>query len=141
MDQVISRSAAARRFNLFLLGAFAGLALLLAAIGIYGVLAYSVSRRTHEIGIRMALGARPGDVVRMILGQGARVVCLGMLMGMVGALSLGRLLQEMLFEIRPSDPATLGGVVLALGTVAWTASYIPARRATRIEPVVALRHE
>jgi putative ABC transport system permease protein len=141
MDQVISRSTAARRFNLFLLGAFAGLALLLAAIGIYGVLAFSVSRRTHEIGIRMALGARPSNVVRMIFGEGTRVVGLGMLLGIAGALSLGRFLQKMLFEVRPADPLTFAGVVVALGLVAWAASYIPARRATRIEPVAALRHE
>ena len=141
MEQVISRSTSARRFNLILLATFAALALALAAIGIYGVLAYSVARRTHEIGVRMALGARAGDVVRLVLGQGLRVTAFGLLLGAAGALALTRFLQGLLFEVRPTDPPTFAGVLLLLGVVALAASYFPARRATRIEPTVALRHE
>jgi len=141
MAQVINRSTSARRFNLFLLGSFATLALVLAAIGIYGVLAYSVTQRTHEIGVRMALGARAGDVVRLVLGQGLRVTTIGVAFGVAGALSLTRFLEGLLFEVRPTDPPTFAGVLFMLGLVALAASYFPARRATRIEPTVALRHE
>jgi predicted permease len=141
MDQVIGKSTATRRFNLFLIGAFAALALLLAAIGIYGVLAFSVSKRAHEIGIRMALGARSRDVARMVIGQGMRVVGIGIFAGALGALLLGRFLQSMLFEIRAIDPLTFVAVVIALGVAAWAASYLPARRAMRVDPMVALRYE
>ena len=141
MEQVVSRSTATRRFNLFLLGAFSALALLLAAIGIYGMLAYSVSRRTHEIGVRMALGARRGDVVRLVLGQGAPVFALGIVLGAAGALGLTRLLEGMLYEVKPADPVTFVGVLILLGGVALAAGYFPARRAARIEPVTALRQE
>lgn len=141
MEQVVSRSTATRRFNLFLLGAFSALALLLAAIGIYGMLAYSVTRRTHEIGVRMALGARSGDLVRLVLGQGVPVLALGIALGAAGALGLTRLLEGMLYEVKPADPVTFVGVLILLGGVALAASYFPARRAARIEPVTALRHE
>lgn len=141
MDQVIGKSTSARRFNLFLIGAFAALALLLAAIGIYGVLAFSVSKRAHEIGIRMALGARSSDVARMVIAQAMRVVGIGVLVGGLGALLLGRFLQNMLYQIRAIDPLTFVGVVIALGVAAWAASYLPARRATRVDPMVALRYE
>jgi predicted permease len=141
MEQVISRSTSARRFNLFLLASFAALALVLAAIGIYGVLAYSVTLRTHEIGVRMALGARAGDVLRLVLGQGLRVTAIGVVFGIAGALGLTRFLQGLLFEVRPTDPPTFAAVLLLLGGVALAASYFPARRAIRIEPMVALRHQ
>ena len=141
MDPVIGRSTAARRFNLLLIGAFAALALLLAAIGLYGVLAFSVSKRAHEIGIRMALGARSTDVSRMVVGQAFRMVGIGILIGGLGALLLGRFLQNMLFEIRAIDPLTFVGVVIALGVAAWAASYLPARRAVRVDPMIALRYE
>ena len=141
MDQVISRSTATRRFNVLLLGSFAAVALALAGIGIYGLLAYSVSRRTHEIGVRMALGARGGDVVRLVLGQGLPVTACGIALGAAGALVLSRLLQDLLFEVSPADPATFACVLFLLGCVALAASYLPARRATRIEPVSALRQE
>jgi predicted permease len=141
MEEVIHRSTGARRFNLFLLASFAALALILAAIGIYGVLAYAVTRRTHEIGVRMALGARGPDVLRLVLGQGARVTVFGIVIGVAGAMFLTRFLQEMLYHVRPTDPMTFGGVILTLLAVALVASYIPARRATQVDPMQSLRHE
>jgi putative ABC transport system permease protein len=141
MSEVINRSTASRRFNLALLGSFAALALVLAAIGIYGVLAFSVARRTHEIGVRMALGARRGDVVRLVLGQGLRVTGIGIAVGVVGAFGLTRFLHSLLYEVRPTDPPTFLAVLVLLGAVALAASYIPALRATRVDPMVALRYE
>src|SRR5271167_33689 len=141
MDEVISRSTASRRFSLVLVGSFAALALVLAAIGIYAVLAYSVARRTHEIGVRMALGARGGDVVRLVLGQGLRVTAIGIVFGIAGALVLTRFLQSLLYEVRPTDAPTFVGVLLVLVGVSVAASYLPARRAMRVDPIVALRYE
>jgi predicted permease len=141
MDEVISRSTASRRFSLVLLAAFAALALLLAAIGIYAVLAYSVARRTHEIGVRMALGARSGDVVRLVLGQGLRVTAIGIVFGVAGALGSTRFLQSLLYEVQPTDPPTFIGALLLLVSVSVAASYLPARRAVRVDPMVALRNE
>jgi putative ABC transport system permease protein len=141
MDQIITRSTESRRFSLVLIGAFAALALVLAAIGIYAVLAYSVARRTHEIGVRMALGARSGDVLRLVLGQGLRVTAIGIVFGVVGALVLTRFLQSLLYEVRPTDPTTFLGALLLLVTVSVAASYLPARRAMRVDPMVALRYE
>jgi predicted permease len=141
MDQVIRRSTASRRFSLVLLGSFAALALVLAAIGIYAVLAYSVARQTHEIGVRMALGARSGDVVRLVLGQGLRVTAIGIVFGVAGALGLTRFLQSLLYEVRPTDPPTFVGVLLLLVSVSVAASYLPASRAMRVDPMVALRYE
>jgi ABC-type antimicrobial peptide transport system permease subunit len=141
MEQVIAQSTSTRRFNLFLLGSFAILALALSAIGIYGIVAYSVTRRTHEIGLRMALGATRGDIIRLVLGPGTRVTTVGIVLGVAGALGVTRLLEALLFEVRPTDPATFAAVLLLLGGVALTASCLPARRAMRIEPVAALRRE
>jgi putative ABC transport system permease protein len=141
MDQVIRRSTESRRFSLILLGAFAALALVLAAIGIYAVLAYSVARRTHEIGVRMALGARSGDVVRLVLGQGLRVTAIGIVFGVVAALGLTRFLRSLLYEVQPTDTPTFVAVLLLLLSVAIAASYLPARRAMRVDPMVALRYE
>jgi putative ABC transport system permease protein len=141
MEQVIQRTNSARRFSLFLLVSFAGLAVVLAAIGIYGVLAYTVTQRTHEIGVRMALGAEVRHVVRLVLGQGALVAGIGMAVGAAGALMVARGLQDMLYQVRPTDPSTFVAVLAMIGAVALGASYIPARRASKVDPLVALRHE
>jgi putative ABC transport system permease protein len=141
MDQVISESTTPRRFGLFLLGGFAMLALMLSAIGIYGVIAYSVVRRVHEMGIRMALGAQRGDVMRLVIGQGMRLLAAGMVIGTLGALALTRALASFLYGVRPTDPVTFSAVVAILVGVAFLACYIPARRATRVDPMVALRYE
>ena len=141
MEQVVAASTAGPRFHLLLLGAFAGVAVLLAALGIHGVMSYTVSRRTNEIGIRMALGARPADVRWLIVGHGMLVALGGAVVGLAGALGLTRLMSSLLYGVGASDPATFLAVSLLLGAVALTASYIPARRATRIDPLTALRCE
>jgi predicted permease len=141
MDQLLSRSVASERFDLFLLALFAALALGLAAVGIYGVLAFSISRRTHEIGIRLALGAHRGDILRLVVRQGMMPVFSGIALGIAGALGLTRLMASMLFGVRATDPATFIAVAVLLATVAMMACYVPARRATRVDPIVALRHD
>ena len=141
MEQVRSGAVAMRRFNMTLLSVFAGLALLLAIIGIYGVIAYSVAQRTHEIGVRMALGAKRGDILRLVLNQGMVLVGLGIAFGIAGALALTRLLEGYLFEVKPTDPIAFAATALVLAGVAMLASYIPARRATKVDPLIALRHE
>jgi len=141
MDEVISESTTPRRFNLFLLAGFASLALILSAVGIYGVIAYSVVRRIHEIGIRMALGAQRRDVMRLVVGQGLLLLGIGIVVGILGALALTRWLASFLYGIRPTDPATFGCVIVILAGVAFVASYIPARRATTVDPMMALRDE
>jgi len=141
MRQVVSNSVAQRRFQALLLGGFAGAALLLAAIGIYGVISYSVTRRRNEIGIRVALGASRRDVSGMVLRQGMRPVAVGLLIGLGGAVALGRVLQVLLYEIHPSNPLVLTTVALLLGLTAALACYVPARRATAIDPAIALRYE
>jgi putative ABC transport system permease protein len=141
MEQALSESVAPRRFNMLLLAAFAGLALLLASIGIYGVMSYSVSQYTHEIGIRMALGARAADVLQLIVRQGMYLVLIGLAIGAAGALALTRVMSSLLFDVKPADPLTFVSVSTLLAAVAFAASYIPARRATRVDPMIALRYE
>jgi putative ABC transport system permease protein len=141
MDQVVARSMANRRFSLELLGVFATAALLLAAIGIYGVMAYSFSQRTHEVGIRVALGAQRLDILRMAIGEGMLVVAIGLIVGIAGALAVTRVFQSMLFGVNATDPITLAVVAGILAGVALLACYIPARRATRVDPLTALRVE
>jgi putative ABC transport system permease protein len=141
LDQLVAKSASEPRFQTVLLASFGALALLLALIGIYGVISYSVVQRTHEIGVRMALGARPGHVMRLVVGQGARVALGGLVFGIAGGLGLTRFLESMLFEVKPTDPLTFTGVALLLLLVALLACYIPARRAMRVDPMVALRYE
>jgi predicted permease len=141
MEQVVTQANARPRFYVLLLGAFASIALVLAAVGIYGVISYSVSRRTHEIGLRMALGAGERDVLRLVVRQGMRVALAGAAAGLVGALLLTRLMSTLLYGVRSTDPATFLAVTLVLTAVAVVATYIPARRAARIDPLVALRHD
>jgi predicted permease len=141
MDQVISESTTPRRFNLFLLAGFASLALILSAIGIYGVIAYSVVRRVHEIGVRMALGAQRRDVMRLVVGQGLVLLGIGVLVGILGTLALTRSLESFLYGIRATDPVTFACVVVILAGVALVACYIAARRATKVDPIIALRYE
>jgi len=141
MDERIGRSLESRRFNMILLAAFAALALALAAIGIYGILAYAVTERTHEIGVRLALGAQPRDVLSMIVAQGMAMTAAGAAIGVVAALAVTRLMSSLLFGISAADPMTFAAIPLLLGVVAFVACYVPARRATRVDPLVALRTE
>jgi putative ABC transport system permease protein len=140
-DEIVARSISEPRFYMILLGAFAAMAVFLAALGIFGVLSYAVVQRSREIGIRMALGAHPGAVLRMVLGQAAALAAIGVLLGLVGAVALSRAIGSLLFELSPTDPLTLGGTAVLLGTVALLASYLPARRATHVDPLLALRSE
>jgi putative ABC transport system permease protein len=141
VDDMLSGDVASERFNLALLGSFAVLSLLLAVIGIYGVMAYAVGQRTHEIGIRLALGAVPGNVLRMILLQGAKLAILGVVLGLGAGLALTRLLSTMLFQVKATDPLTFAAGALILFAAAIAACVIPARRATKVSPLVALRYE
>jgi predicted permease len=141
MQDVMSASIAARQFNTLLLGIFAALALTLAIIGIYGVMSYAVAQRTREIGIRMALGAARAQTLRMIIGQGAMLAGMGVVLGLVGAFALTRLMSKMLFEVRATDPVVFIGAAVTLLLVACAACVPPAWRATRVDPLVALRSE
>jgi ABC-type antimicrobial peptide transport system permease subunit len=141
LDGIISRSLAARRFSMILLGIFAALALVLSCVGIYGVISYLVGQRTHEIGIRMALGAQRKDVLRLILAQGSKMALVGVAVGIAGSLALTRLMAKLLFGVSVYDPLTFLAVAGLLILVALAACYIPARRAMRVDPMVALRYE
>jgi putative ABC transport system permease protein len=141
MDRVVADANAQPRFEMLLLGVFAAVALVLAAVGIYGVMSYSVARRTREIGIRISLGASRAEVLRMVVGQGMTQVLAGAAAGIVGALLLAQLMAKMLYGVRPSDPVTFGGVAVVLGVAALLATCVPARKAIQIEPMAALRNE
>ncbi|HEX9942588.1 MAG TPA: FtsX-like permease family protein, partial [Thermoanaerobaculia bacterium] len=141
IEEVIEASLTQRRFNTFLFLTFGGIALALTVIGIYGVMAYSVAQRTRDMGVRMALGAQQQDVLRLIVGQGARLALLGLLLGLAAAWGLSRLMASLLYGVEATDAVTFIGVALLLGTLALAASYFPARRAAKVDPVVALRYE
>jgi putative ABC transport system permease protein len=141
MDDLIAVSLAQQRFNMLLLGLFAALALILAAVGIYGTMAYGVNQRTHEFGIRTALGAQRRDVLRLVMREGAKIALFGIALGIAGALALTRLMASLLFEVKPTDPATFAGVAILLAVVALAACYIPAHRAMRVDPMISLRYE
>jgi len=141
MQQYVATALARPRLYAWLLGSFAGLALLLAAVGLYGLMAYTVSGRTHEIGIRMALGARPAEVVSSVLMQGMRLTLAGLAVGVTGAIALVRLLASLLYGVGANDFANYAAVAALLAVVALIAVYVPARRASRVDPMVSLRHE
>jgi putative ABC transport system permease protein len=141
MDELMGDAVAQRRLSTTLLTVFAGIALLLAAIGIYGVMSFDVTRRTQEMGLRMALGAAQASVLSLVVGQGMRLALAGLAIGLVAAIAAGRLIEHQLFGIRMTDPGTYVGVALLLGLVALAATLIPAIRATRVDPIEALRYE
>jgi ABC-type antimicrobial peptide transport system permease subunit len=140
-EQIVARSFAGERFGTLLMFVFAAVGTLLAAVGLYGVLTYAVSQRTQEIGIRMALGAQRGDVLGMILRQGMLLVALGIAVGLAGAVAFGRLMRSLLFNVSPNDPLTFATITLLLSAVALLACWLPARRATKVNPMEALRYE
>jgi putative ABC transport system permease protein len=141
MERVVADANAQPRFEMLLLGVFGAVALLLAAVGIYGVMNYSVSRRTREIGIRISLGASRADVLRMVVLQAMMQGLTGGAVGLAGAILLSKLMTKMLYGVQPTDPLTFGGVTIVLGLAALLATCVPARKASQIEPMVALRNE
>ena len=141
MDELVATHLAQPRFSTVLLNWLSGLALLLAAVGIYGLLAYSVAQRTGEFGIRLALGASGADILKLVIGQGMRLVVIGLLAGLIASFTLTRLLEKLLFGVSTTDPLTFGLVALLLTAVALLACYVPARRATKVDPLIVLRAE
>ncbi len=141
MESLLASSIARARFIALLLAIFASVALALSAVGIYGVISYLVAQRSHEIGVRMALGARTADVVRLVLRKGMMLALVGVALGLTGALALTRVMTTLLFGVTPTDAVTFGGVSALLLIIALLACYIPARRATKVDPLVALRYE
>jgi putative ABC transport system permease protein len=140
-DEYVSRSLARPRFNALLLSIFAGTALVLTAIGIYGVMAYSVAQRTNEIGIRIALGAAQSNIFRSVIGQAMSLVAISVLIGLAGAFAATRLLGSLLFGVGAWDPITFSGIVILISLVAFLAAWLPARRASNVDPIIALRTE
>jgi putative ABC transport system permease protein len=141
LEKVVDESIAQRRLNMLLMGLFGACAMLLSAVGIYGLLSHAVTQRTQEMGIRMALGAQVSDVLRLVLKQGMMLAIAGEVIGLVGAFVLTRLIRGLLFGITPNDATTFVVVALVLGVVALLACYVPARRATKVDPLIALRYE
>ena len=141
MEHIVSESVMEPRFNMVLLGLFSTIALLLSAAGIYGVTAYAVAQRTHELGIRLALGAQLGDVLRLILKQGLTMIVVGLVIGLAAAFALTRFLKALVFDVSTTDPLTFVVITLTLALVGLAACYVPARRATMVDPLVALRYE
>jgi putative ABC transport system permease protein len=141
IDDLVSKSLGERRFNLLLLGAFAGIALTLAGIGIYGLMSFSTSRRTHEIGVRIALGAQTGDIMKAVLKEGMLLTTAGLALGLIASIALTRFLSSLLFGVTATDPLTFFVISFVLAAVALVACFVPARRATRVDPMVALRYE
>ncbi len=141
LEDLVDENLASRKIQASLLGGFAGLALVLATLGIYAVLSFAVTQRTQEIGIRVALGAHRSDVLRMVLSQGLRLFLIGAVLGLVGALALSRTLEHLLYGVSASDPISITTVILLLGAFTLLACYVPARRATRVDPLVALRYD
>jgi ABC-type antimicrobial peptide transport system permease subunit len=141
LETTLAGMLAPRRFSMVLLSLFAGIALVVAMTGVYGLLQYATTQQTHDIGIRMALGARRTDVLRTVLGQGFRLALAGVVLGLAGALALTRVLSSLLYEVTCTDPMTFVGAAILLAAVALLASYLPARRAAKVDPMVALRYE
>jgi len=141
VDQILAQAVARPRFNMLLISILAGVALVLASVGIYGVISYSVTQRTHELGVRMALGATAGDVLKLVIGQGMLLAGIGLGVGLVAAFAVTRIMASLLFGVSATDPLTYLGLAALLGAIAFLACYIPARRATRVNPVTALRAE
>jgi len=141
MDQLFAASIARSRFSTLLLAIFAGVAMVLASVGIYGVMSYTVTQRTHEMGIRLALGAQPLDVLRLIVGRGMLLAFTGVALGVGGAFALTRLLESLLFNVSATDPLTFASIAIIVVVIALLSCYIPARRASRVDPAIALRYE